>query len=185
MLCSTQWLSKPISAHLTTSFLKWVRLKNLYSQTNSGKSFYWPTATCLRTWKSATNCMSLNEPLSILHAPFCGWELSRAADSDGEIATSSSCVGLGVLARRQTDSQLSPGFAELFAPGELMIIFLICSKRERKAIPCVVVSPLGPTKCPMSPAPIAFSRCSTIYKWRCLLHHETCLNLVFSSLSLY
>lgn len=73
-------------------------------------------------------------------------------------------------------SWLSLGFAKLFAPGELVVIFLICSEREGKKGPTVVMPPLGPPKCLMPLTAISFSWHSTIYKWQCLLWCKPCLN---------
>ena len=116
--------------------------------------------------------MSLFEPLQIRRAPSYGWELSCAADSDGGICLQQHGSQLG----GKIDSWLSPGFAELFAPGELVVIFLVCSEREREKGPSVVVYPLGPRKCPKPLTPINFSRHSTIYEWWCLLRCKSCLN---------
>lgn len=40
----------------------------------------------------------------------------------------------GVPARRQNRVAANPRFADMFAPAELVVIFLICSERERKAL---------------------------------------------------
>lgn len=94
--------------------------------------------------------------------------------TDGFAAGSPACGSWGSQLGGKTKSRLSPGFAELFAPGESMVIFLICSERERKKGPSIVA---GPRECLMPLTAINFSRHSTAYKWWCLLRwHKPCLN---------